>query len=58
MCLIECCFCAPLSHVFKRSAFRHLDKNLGLSGTIPAQLCALVELNTLYGLNSFWIKFW
>ena len=53
MCLIECWFCAPLSHVFKRSAFRHLDKNGKLSGTIPAQISALVELNTLYALYSF-----
>ena len=47
MCFIESWFCVPLSHVFKRSALRHLDKNK-LSGTISAQISALVELNTLY----------
>ena len=36
-----------LSHVFKRSAFRHLDKNK-FSGTIFAEISALGDLNTLY----------
>ena len=50
MCLLECWFCAPLSHAFKRSAFRHLGYNK-LSGTISAQISALLELNTLYALS-------
>ena len=51
---IECWSCAPLSHIFKRPVFflRYLNSNK-LSGSIPAQISALVELNTLWALTSF-----
>ena len=56
--LIECWSCAPLSHIFKRSAF-FLYRNLrcnGLTGTIPALISALVELQNLWALTSFLIR--
>ena len=54
----QCWPCAPLSHIFKRSAFflyRNLWSN-GLTGTIPAQISALVKLQFLWALISFLIR--
>ena len=51
----ECCSYAPLSHIFKRSAF-FLYRSVGanrLIGTIPAQISALVKLQSLWALTSF-----
>ena len=50
----KCWPCAPLSHIFKRSAFIYRDlSDNELDGTIPAAISALVELTLLCAHTSF-----